>query len=151
MKKYTSRAVKRLAILTLVSMGMLATGIFLIAVRSSNFGLQIGLTMFGGMMGTVFLLSFFAEKSRWLTIDEHEIVLHRGADLNGKTMFQRTVVRVEEIVSVESSIFKGDGVITKDTWFHKLKLKDGTIIIFPLYAFGKAAEEEILETIRKYT
>lgn len=149
MKKYTSRATKRLAIFTIISAVMLITGIILIVANSSNVGLQIGLTMSGGLMGILFLSCFFAEKSQWLTIDVDKIVLPRGTDNNGKTVFKRTVIRIEELASVESNIYKGDGLISKDTYFHTLKLKDGTKITFTLYAYGKEAEKEIIETIKK--
>ncbi len=149
MKKYISRAVKWFAFFAIISGVMLVTGIILIVANSSNIGLQIGLTMGGGLMGVLFLLCFLAEKGRWLTIDRNEIVLPRGADKNGKTVLKRTVIKVDEITSVERNLYKGDGVISKDTHFYTLKLKDGTKITFTLYAYGKEAENEIIETIKK--
>ena len=77
MKKYISRAVKWFAFFAIISGVMLVTGIILIVANSSNIGLQIGLTMGGGLMGVLFLLCFLVEKSRWLTIDRNEIVLSR--------------------------------------------------------------------------
>jgi len=90
-----------------------------------------------------------AEKSRYLTIDCEKIVLPRGADINGKIVFKRTVAKIDEITFVESNLYKGDGLIIKDTYFHTLTLKDGTKITFTLYTYGREAEKEIVETIKK--
>ncbi len=149
MKKYTSRATKLLAIFAIISAVILVIGVITIIVNSSNIGLQVGLTMLGGLMSVVFLSFFFAEKSRWLTINCDEIVLPKGADINGKMVFKRTVAKIDEITSVESNLYKGDGLISKDTYFHTLKLKDGTKITFTLYAYGKEAEKEIIEALKK--
>ncbi|MBE6638285.1 MAG: hypothetical protein E7616_02365 [Ruminococcaceae bacterium] len=150
MKKYTSRATKWLAILTIISVAVLIAGIICILPHSSNVGLQIGLTMLGGLMSILFLACYFVEKSRYLTIDCEKIVLPRGADKNGKMSFQKIVININEIRSIKSELYKGDGIISKDTLFHKLKLKDGIAIKFTLYAYGKDAEKEILESIKKH-
>ena len=150
MKTYISRATKWLAILTIISVAVLIAGIICIVAHSSNVELQIGLTMLGGLMSMLFLACFFAEKSRYLTIDCEKIVLPRGADKNGKMSFQKTVINIDEIHSIKSELYKGDGIISKDTLFHTLKLKDGTAIKFTLYAYGKDAEKEILESIEKH-
>lgn len=150
MKTYISRATKWLAILTIISVAVLIAGIICIVAHSSNVELQIGLTMSGGLMSMLFLACFFAEKSRYVTIDCEKIVLPRGADKNGKMSFQKTVINIDEIYSIKSELYKGDGIISKDTLFHTLKLKDGTAIKFTLYAYGKDAEKEILESIEKH-
>ena len=85
MKKYTTRATKWLAKLILVSIIILAIGIILIIVDSPNVSLQVGFTMFGGLVSVIFLACFFAEKSRALIIDADEIIFPRGIDKNGKT------------------------------------------------------------------
>ena len=149
MKKYTSRATKWLAILTIISVAVLIAGIICILPHSSNVGLQIGLTMLGGLMSILFLACYFVEKSRYLTIDCEKIVLPRGADINGKIVFKRTVAKIDEITFVESNLYKGDGLTIKDTYFHTLTLKDGTKITFTLYTYGREAEKEIVETIKK--
>ena len=149
MKKYTSRATKWLAIFTVISVAVLILGIICILAHLSNIVLQIGLTILGGLMSVLFLSCFFAEKSRCLIIDNETIILPRGANINGKLVFKRTVATIDEITSVESSLYRGDGLISDDTYFHTLKLKDGTKITFTLYAYGKEAEKEIIETIRK--
>ncbi len=149
MKKYTSRAIKWLAILTIISAAVLIAGIICILVHSSNVGLQIGLTMLGGLMSILFLSCFFAEKTRYLTIDDKKIVLPRGANINEKTSFSRTIINTNEIHSIKSELHKGDGIIAKDTLFHTLTLNDGTRIKFTLYAYGKDAEDEILATMKK--
>ena len=150
MKKYTSRAVKWLALVAVISIAILSAGIICIIIGSSNVGLQVGLTMFGGLMTIFFLSCFFAEKSRYLTIDDKKIVLPRGADKNEKISFNRTIINTNEIRSIRSELYKGDGIISKDTLFHTLTLNDGTRIKFTLYSYGKDAEDEILEAIKKH-
>ena len=150
MKKYTSRAVKWLALVAVISIAILSAGIICIIIDSSNVGLQVGLTMFGGLMTILFLSFFFAEKSRYLTIDDKKIVLPRGADKNEKISFNRTIINTNEIRSIKSELYKGDGIISKDTLFHTLTLNDGTRIKFTLYSYGKDAEDEILEAIKKH-
>lgn len=56
---------------------------------------------------------------------------------------------MDEIISVESKFYKGDKIISGDCFFHTLKLKNNTKITFTLYAYGKEAEREIMETIKK--
>ena len=150
MKKYTSRATKWLAILTIICVTVLIVGIICILAHSSNVGLQVGLTMIGGIMSILFLSCFFAEKSRCLTIDNEKIILPRGADKNGKVSLRKTVINIDEIHSFKRGLYKGDGIISKDTLFYTLELKDGTAIKFTLYAYGKDAEKEILESIKKH-
>ena len=89
MKKYTSRATKWLAILTIISVAVLIAGIICILAHSSNVGLQVGLTMLGALMSILFLSCFFAEKSRYLTIDNEKVILSRGADINGKSLSEK--------------------------------------------------------------
>ena len=149
MKKYTSRATNWLAILTIISVAVLIAGIICILSRSSNVGLQIGITMLGGLMSILFLSCFLADKSRYLTIDDEKIVLPRGANINEKTSFNRIIINTNEIRSIKSELHKGDGIIAKDTLFHTLTLNDGTKIMFTLYAYGKDAEDEILAAIKK--
>ena len=149
MKKYTSRAAKWLAILTIISVAVLIAGIICILSHSSNVGLQIGLTMLGGLMSILFLSCFLADKSRYLTIDDEKIVLPRGANINEKTSFNKTIIHTNEIRSIKSELHKGDGIIAKDTLFHTLTLDDGTRIMFTLYAYGKDAEDAILAAIKK--
>ena len=148
MKKYTTRATKRLAIFAIISSVALVIGVILIVVNFSNVGLTVGLTVGGGLMSILFITCFFAENSRWLTINGDEMVLPRGADRNGKIIFKRTIIKLNEIVSVESKFFKGDKIISGDCFFHTLKLKDGAKITFTLFAYGKDAEKEIIETIK---
>ena len=149
MKIYISRATKWLAVLAIVGVTVLISGIICILAHSSNVGLQIGLTMLGGLMSILFLSCFFAEKSRYLTINDEKIVLPRGADINEKISFRRTIINTNEIRSIKSELYKGVGIISKDTFFHTLKLNDGTRIKFTLYAYGKDAEDEILSAIKK--
>ena len=149
MKKYTSRATRWLAIFTIISAAVLIAGIICILSHSSNVGLQIELTMLGGLMSILFLSCFLADKSRYLTIDDEKIVLPRGANINERTSFNRIIINTNEIRSIKSELHKGDGIVAKDTLFHTLTLNDGTRIMFTLYAYGKDAEDEILATIKK--
>ena len=89
MKRYTSRATKRLAVVVLICGAVLLTGIILILAKTENIGLPIGLILLGGLLGAIFLSCFFAEKSRALIIDLDRIIFPRGAEKNGKTIFQK--------------------------------------------------------------
>ena len=151
MKKYTSRTTKWFALAAIISLMVLLVGIVLIVVKISDLSIQVGLIMFGGSMSILFLICFFAGKSRWLTIDADKIVLPRGAIYNGKNYFKRAVIRIDEITCVESEFHKGDKfqIFMEDFFFYTLKLKDGTKIKFTLFEYGKA-EKEIIETIKKY-
>ena len=148
MKIYTSRATKWLLIAILTSVAIFATGIVLIVANASTIGLQIGATMFGGLMSIMFGSIFFAERSRVLIIENDKFIFPRGADINGKNVFKKTVVRKCDIFSLESKFHKGDGIISGDCFFYTLKLKNGTKITVTLYAYGKEAEKEILEMIQ---
>ncbi len=149
MKRYSSRAVKFLAIVSLACGAVFLTGIALLLVKIENIGLPIGLTVGGGLLGILFLACFVAEKSRTLIIDADKIFFPRGAMINGKMAFQKTVIKMCEIKSIECCFHKGDGLISKDTYFYTLKLKDRRKVTVTLFAYGKDAEKEILETIRK--
>ncbi len=149
MKKYTTRATNWLPKLILVSIIILAIGIILIIVDSPNVSLQVGFTMFGGLVSVIFLAGFFAEKSRTLIIDADKIIFPRGIDKNGKTVFKKTVIKFAEIKSVQSEFYKGDKIISGDCFFYILKLKDGTKVTVTLYHYGKEAEKEILERMQR--
>ena len=145
MKKYTSRATKWLAMLTVISVVISVIGIAFL----HQLGSQILWAIFGGFISILFLACFLAEKSRVFIIDDDKIIIPRGAIKNEKLSFQRTVINIDEIGSVESKLHKGDGLISKDTYFHILTLKDDIKITFTLYAYGKEEEKEILEIINK--
>lgn len=148
MKKYSSRAVKFLAIISLTCGAILLTGIALLFAKIDNIGLQIGLIGLGGLLGITFFACFLAEKSRALIMDTDKVIFPRGAEINGKIVFQKTVVRICDIRSAESKFHKGDKIISDDCFFYTLRLKDGTRITITLYAYGKEAEKEIWETIK---
>ena len=148
MKKYTSCATKWLIVVSLICGVVLLTGIILAFAGIGNIGLPIGLIMMGGLLGILFFSCFLAEKSRVLIISADQIIFPRGAEINGKTVFQKTTIQTTQIRSVETKFYPGDGVIAKDTNLYTLRLKDGTSVTFTLYAYGKEAEKEILETIK---
>ena len=148
MKNYVSRATKYLVIFCLICFVILISGIALIVADSPNTSLKIGLTVFGGMFGFLFLICYFAERNRTLRIDSSTVIFPRGAEVNGKTVFKKTVVKIDEISSVESKLNEGDGLFLSDCYFHTLKLKDGTRITVTLYSYGKDAEKEILDIIK---
>ena len=148
MKRYISRATKWLAGLTIVFVVIFAAGIVCIIANISNVDVQIGLTLLGAPMSILFFVCYLAEKSRALVIDENTITLPRGADKNGKMVFQKTVIRLDEIRSVDSKLHKGDGIIAGDCFFHTLKLTDGTEVTVTLYAYGKDEERKIIDIIR---
>ncbi len=150
MKKYSSQATKRLLSATLICSVVLLTGIILAFTGIENIALPIGLIMTGGLLGILFFFGFFAEKSRDLIIDADKIVFPRGAEVNGKTSFQKTVVKTKEIASVKINFSKGDGLIAKDTNFYTLRLTNGKKVTVTLYHYGKEAEKEIFETIKSF-
>ena len=147
MKKYISRGTKWAAFFTIIGILMLLIGIVLMIIKLSDVGLEF--TSIGGAISIISLCLYFGERSRWLIIDDSKIVLPRGVVNNGKLIFGRTVVKINEIASVESVFHKGDLIVSGDCFLHTLKLKNGTIITFTLYAYGKVAEKEIIETIKK--
>ena len=149
MERYTSKTTKWFAILTLISVVFFAVGIIFIIVDISNIGFQIGFTLLGGLMGILFAVCYFAERGRALVIDTDQFVFPRGAEINGKISFKKTVINKNEICSIESKLYKGDKTISGDCFFHTLKLKDGAKVTVTLYAYGKEAEKEILEIIQK--
>ena len=148
MKRYTSRATKVLGIVVSICVAVVLIGIILAFADAKNIGLPFGFILLGGLLGVIFLACFLAEKSRVLIIDTDKIIFPRGAERNGKTVFQKTVVRICDLSSVESKFHKGDKIISDDCFFYTFKLKDGTSITVTLYAYGKEAEKEILETIK---
>lgn len=137
-------------VVTFVCCVLLFTGIILILMEVANIGLLIGLILMGGLLGIIFFSCFLAEKGRVLRISADQIVFPRGIEINGKTAFQRTVVKTSEINSVEISSYKGDGLIAKTTIFYTLRLTDGRKITVTLYHYGKEAEKEILEAIKSF-
>ena len=147
MKKYVSQATKWLGIIALLCGVALLVGSILAFVNTSI--ASIVMIALGGVFGILFLIFFLAEKSRALIIDTEKIIFPRGADKNGKIVFQKTTVKLCDINSVDTKLYKGDGIISKDTSFHTINLKDGTKITVTLYAYGKEAENEILETIKR--
>ena len=147
MKKYFSRATMCLGIIALLCGVALLVGSILAFVNTSMS--SIVMIALGGVFGILFLICFLAEKSRALIIDTEKIIFPRGADKNGKIVFQKTTVKLCDINSVDTKLYKGDGIISKDTSFHTINLKDGTKITVTLYAYGKESENEILETIKR--
>ena len=148
MKRYTSRTTKVLSIAVLICEAVVMIGIILTFAGVENVWLPICFILLGGLLGVIFLACFLAEKSRALIIDTDKIIFPRGAEKNGKTVFQKTVVRICDLDSVESKLRKGDKIISDDCFFYTFRLKDGTSITVTLYAYGKEAEKEILETIK---
>ena len=149
MKKYNSQATKWLVIPTLISIATFITGVVCVIVDISDISLRIGLISLGGLLSILFIACCLAEGSRYLIIDDEKIDLPRGVDINGKTVLKRTVAAIDGISSIESVLRKGDRIVTKDTIFYSLRMKDGSIITFTLYAYGKKAEEEIISTLKK--
>lgn len=148
MKKYTSRATKPLANVTLSCAVISAVGVILAFV---DFSVGFGFALLGGMTSVILLAVFLAEKSRYLVIDSEKIIFPRGVEKNGERLLRKTVIRFEEVMYVKSTFHKGDVILTGDCFFHTLTLKDGSKVTVTLYAYGKEAETEIIETILKKT
>lgn len=148
MKKYTSQATNWLMVVSLICGVVLLTGIILAFAGIDNIGVPIGLILMGGLLSIIFFACLLTEKSRVLIIGDDQILFPRGAQINGKTVFQKTAIQTCQIRSVEIKPQPGDRVIAKDTTFYILRLKNGTDVTFTLYAYGKEAEKEIWETIK---
>ena len=146
MKKYVPRATKWLGMIALLCGGVLLVGIILAFAEKTM--TSIAMIALGSVFGILFLSCFLAEKSRMLVVDTEKIIFPRGADKNGKMVLKKTTVRFCDIDSVDTKLHKGDGLVSKDTAFYILNLKDGTKITVTLYAYGKE-EKDILETIKK--
>lgn len=147
MKKYVSRATKWLEIIALLCGVVLFVGVILAFAEITM--TSIAMIALGSVFGILFLSCFLAEKSRVLLIDIDKIIFPRGADKNGKMVLQKTTVKFCDIDSVDTKLYKGDGLVSKDISFYTLNLKDGTKITVTLYAYGKEAEKEIIETIKR--
>ena len=148
MKKYTSRGATCFLVVAIICAAALLAGIILAFAEIENIGLPTGLISLGGWLGILFLGCYFAVKSRFLIIDTDKIILPRGAEIDGKTTFRKTVIKISEIDSIQCRFFKGDGLISKDTNFYTLKLFNGKKVTVTLYSFGKQAEKEIFKTIQ---
>ena len=135
MKKYNSQATKWLVIPSLISIATLITGVVCVIVDISDISLRIGLISLGGLLSILLIVCCLAEGSRYLIIDDEKIDLPRGVDINGKTVLKRTVAAIDGISSIESVLRKGDRIVTKDAVFYSLRMKDGSIITFTLYAY----------------
>ena len=148
MKKYVSRAVIHSLIFVLIGAVLLIAGVALIVLNVQNIELPITLISAGGAIDVISLCMFLAERNRYLIIDINKIILPTGADVNGKTAFQRTIVNMNDISSLTLEFHKGDAIIADDTNFYILSLKNGTKIRFTLFSYGKDSEAEICEFIR---
>ena len=150
MKKYVSRETKWYALFALICFAILIAGIVLILAGSQNIPLQIGLIISGGLLGALFLSCFFTARSRVLTIDPEKIVFPKGAAKNGRMTWRKNTVKFEDIRAINTNVYKGFWLISKDTSFSTLTLKDGTAITATFSTYGKDAEKEIVETIRQH-
>lgn len=151
MKKYSSRSSKWLGLITLICAVIVILGIlFSIFDFSSSFW-PVGLILFGGILGFLFLVFFLADMLYFLKIDSDQIDFNRGIRKNGTFTYKRVKIKPSEISSVERYLSKGDGIFVLDTFFYTLKLKDGTKLEFTLFNYGKKAEEEIFETLESFT
>ena len=149
MTKYTPKATSWLATVSILSFAALLTGMILPVLGVNNVPAQICLSVLGGFNGILFFCCYIADTGRTLTVDAEKIVFPRGIVKNGKTTYRKTAVTFDEIRAIESSLHKGNRVISKDCSLHYLSLNDGTKITVTLYAYGKEAEAEIVETIRR--
>ena len=159
MKKYNSSGTKIFAVIAVVCVCMLIAGL-IFKIANIAFPYALELIVGGCLFGMLFVPVFFAQRSRYLIIDEEKVVFPRGCTRNKKLVFQRTVVRFDEIRSVKSEFHKGESefmaivwglfgmTAAGDTYFYTLTLKDDTQIEgICLYEYGKKAEKEIFEMI----
>ena len=147
MKKYVSRATKWLGMIALLCGVVLLVGIIFAFVEMPM--TSIAMIALGSVFGVLFLSCFLAEKSRGLIVDTESIVFPRGTNQNGMMVLKKITVKFCDIDFVDIKLRKGDGFVSKDTSFYTLNLKGGTKITVTLYAYGKEAEKDILEMIKK--
>ena len=143
MKKYVPKCLKLIRNASITSFLIFMVGFVLFLFGGLNIEIPLLLTFLGGGFGILFVAVYFSQKSRVLTLDEETIVLPRGAYINEKLSFSKMSIKKSDICCVERTFFKGDKIISEDTYFYTVKLKDGTKVTFPLYEYGKKAEEEI--------
>ena len=98
-------------IVSLICGVVLLTGIIFAFAVIGNIGVLIGLILMGGLLCIIFFSCFIADKSRALIINADQITFPRGAEINGKTVFQKTTIQSKQIRSVEIKFQPGDGVI----------------------------------------
>ena len=159
MKKYNSSDTKIVAVIAAVGVCMLIAGIILTIAKIPLLALKVIFIVFGLFFSGMFIPGFFAEKSRYLIIDEEKIDFPRGCSIEGKCNSKRTVVRFDEIRSVKTKFYEGDTVFVSvilmlfgmpsmgDTYFYTLNLKDNRQIeVNCIRHYGKF-EKEIFETI----
>ncbi len=149
MKKYVANYLKWIGILSLISILVFAIGFVLFLFGGLNIEIPLLLTFLGGGFGILFVAVYFSQKSRVFTIDEEKIVLPRGAYINEKLSFSKTSLKKSDICFVKRTFFKGDKIISEDAYLYTVKLKDGTKVTFPLYEYGKKAEEEIFSLLKE--
>jgi hypothetical protein len=145
MKKYHSASLKKIATVTALCLAATLISVILMFEKEFDF---FFLALFFIWMDFLCFIAYFAEKSRYLTIDHEKVLFPRGVG-NGRKFFQRTMVKFCDIQSFESKLIKQDDIFlgTGEYFHHTLTLKDGTILSVYLYAYGKEAETEIVETI----
>lgn len=147
-EKYVSRSVRKLGTAAAVCLTVCAAGIVLLACRYRGVGTAVGLTIFGSLSGSLFVLCFIAEYSRKVIIGEQSVTFPQGTFRDGSLTFGKTEVGFDEILYIEESTVRGDGLFTADTRVCSLMLKDGTTVRVKLSDYGKDAEREIPAIIR---
>ena len=149
MKKYRSIYAKWFDVPAVISALVLIIGVFMLISGYPNSTASFALIFIGSIMGMLFFACFLSEKSRVLIIDTDKVIFPRGVRRNSKLISKKSVVRFDEMNSLECEFYKGDGFIAGDTNFYTLKLRGSVKMEMTLYAFGKDAENEIYETIRQ--
>lgn len=161
MKKYVSSSLKWLLLCLIVFVMILIAAVVIFVFKLVSTSVSVPLTIFSFLLFILFLAIFFAEKSRYLTVDDRQITLPRGAIINGKTAFSKTLIEFDFVCSFESKFRNGDhgvfaliisllgGVNAKDTTFYSIKLINDDTVTFTLYEFGKESETEIVSAIKR--
>ena len=149
MKKYRSIYAKWFAVPAVISASVLIIGVFMLISGYPDSFASYALIFVGGIMGGLFLFAFLTELSRVLIIDTDKVIFPRSVRRNGRLISKKSVVRFDEMNSLECEFYKGDGILTGDTNIYTLKLKGYSKIAMTLYCYGKDEEDEIYETIRQ--
>lgn len=163
MKKYVNSSLKILLPCLIFFGVLLFAAVLMLFLELVSSSIAVQWTIFAFPLFILFLTIFFAGKSRYLTVDDRQITLPRGAIINGKTVSSRTVVDFSSIRSFDSVLRKGDhgvfallvslivfqGASVGDAEFYSIKLSNGDKVTFTLYEFGKNSEKEIVSTIKR--
>ncbi len=154
MKKYYTKSSPITGIVALLFLILLIIGIILTVFRLSTLSVSIFLCGFCGYMSILFCSLFFADRSRYLVVDEEKIDLPRGVmaildEKKTKLQMKRTKLLFSDIETVHVEFYKADNIMAKSTKFYVFSMKNGQKYRAVLYEYGTEHMREILNMMRK--